>query len=115
MSHLWVLLCMIPMIISPSSCSGAYANTQVLETNIILNPSLTNHGPHTVTLPFNFSITRTLIYCPPARALPQLSRRNPECRSKAPSTHASNCHQKANVPMVRMDLLRRGTCHISPT
>ena len=45
----------------------------------------------------------------------QCSRRDPACSSKAPSIHASNCRQKANVSRTRVDQSGRGTYHVSPT
>ena len=45
--------------------------------------------------------------------LTQRSRRNQECNSKAPLTHASNYRYKANVRTVHTDQSRRGTYHVS--
>ena len=46
---------------------------------------------------------------------PQRFRRDPECSSKVPLRHASNCRQKANVSRIRMAQSGLGTYRVSLT
>ena len=90
---------------SPNLCSGECSN--------IMYP-LRSCPKVLLTLSrfcLSFSMARTLT----CLYTPQPSRRGPECRSKVPSTHASNCRQKANVWKAYTDRSGRGTYHVSPT
>ena len=113
--QLWIVFSTLFISILPNSCIGACINTYLrycmdntltlfflnLEsgTAALFLTSLTNENSGLIIHPFP----------------PQLFRRDPECSSKVPLTHASNCRLKANARRVCTDQLGRGTYRVSPT
>ena len=108
---LWIVIFMLSFSISPNCCRGACAKRYF---RYEYRPEFASHFTGSgfcwnlhQRLAFGIYLSR-----PPT---PQHLRRDRECSSKVPLTHASNCRQKENVSRVRMDLSGLGTYRVSPT